>query len=47
MRQCGCARRRCLDCGFADQSHFSRRFKGALGVTPAQWVRQMGRSGSP
>jgi len=28
-------------CGFADQSHFSRRFKGALGVTPAQWLRQM------
>jgi AraC-like DNA-binding protein len=30
-----------VDCGFADQSHFSRRFKGALGVTPAQWLRQM------
>jgi AraC-like DNA-binding protein len=29
------------DCGFTDQSHFSRRFKGALGVTPAQWLRQM------
>lgn len=29
------------DCGFADQSHFSRRFKGAMGVTPAQWLRQM------
>jgi AraC-like DNA-binding protein len=30
-------------CGFADQSHFSRRFKGALGVTPAQWLAQMRR----
>jgi AraC-like DNA-binding protein len=29
------------DSGFTDQSHFSRRFKGALGVTPAQWLRQM------
>lgn len=27
--------------GFADQSHFNRRFKGALGVTPTQWLRQM------
>ena len=25
------------DCGFADQSHFTRRFKGAVGVAPAQW----------
>lgn len=28
-------------CGFADQAHFSRRFKGAVGVAPAQWLRQM------
>lgn len=28
-------------CGFADQSHFTRRFKGAMGLTPAQWMRQM------
>lgn len=28
-------------CGFADQAHFSRRFKGAMGVSPAQWLRQM------
>jgi AraC-like DNA-binding protein len=24
-------------CGFADQSHFARRFKGATGVSPAAW----------
>ncbi|WP_233259535.1 AraC family transcriptional regulator [Ramlibacter sp. WS9] len=35
-----------VDCGFADQSHFSRRFKGALGVTPAQWLRQMRVAGT-
>lgn len=29
-------------CGFADQSHFTRRFKGAIGISPAQWLRQMG-----
>jgi AraC-like DNA-binding protein len=27
--------------GFADQSHFSRRFKGATGVSPGAWLRQM------
>lgn len=32
-------------CGFADQSHFSRRFKGSMGLTPLQWVRQMRRQG--
>lgn len=26
-----------LECGFADQSHFTRRFKGGVGVTPAAW----------
>lgn len=26
-----------LDCGFADQSHFARRFKGGVGVTPSAW----------
>ncbi|WP_137171792.1 AraC family transcriptional regulator [Massilia sp. HP4] len=26
-----------LDCGFADQSHFTRRFKGGVGVTPSAW----------
>lgn len=30
-----------ISCGFADQSHLSRRFKGAVGVSPAQWLRQM------
>lgn len=30
-----------IACGFADQSHFSRRFKGSLGLTPAAWLRQM------
>ena len=29
-----------LDCGFADQAHLSRRFKGSVGVTPSHW-RQM------
>jgi AraC-like DNA-binding protein len=28
-------------CGFADQSHFTRRFKGAVGTSPAQWLRQV------
>ncbi|TWI69803.1 AraC-like DNA-binding protein [Pseudoduganella lurida] len=27
------------DCGFADQSHFTRRFKGSVGVAPADWRR--------
>lgn len=26
-----------LECGFADQSHLTRRFKGGVGVTPAAW----------
>lgn len=30
------------DCGFADQSHFTRRFKGAVGVAPAQWRAMVG-----
>lgn len=30
-----------LTCGFADQSHFTRRFKGAMGTSPARWLRQM------
>jgi AraC-like DNA-binding protein len=27
-----------IDAGFADQSHMSRRFKSAYGLTPAAWV---------
>jgi len=27
------------DCGFADQSHFTRHFKRLTGVTPAQYAR--------
>jgi AraC-like DNA-binding protein len=26
------------ECGFADQSHLSRRFKSVYGVTPATWA---------
>ena len=26
-----------LECGFADQSHLTRRFKGSVGVTPSVW----------
>lgn len=28
--------------GFADQSHFNRRFKGSVGVSPGAWLAQMG-----
>lgn len=28
-----------LECGFADQSHLTRRFKGSVGMTPAAWGR--------
>ena len=27
-----------LDAGFADQSHMSRMFKRAYGLTPGKWV---------
>jgi AraC-like DNA-binding protein len=27
------------DLGFTDQSHFHRRFRGAFGITPAEWRR--------
>lgn len=27
-----------LDAGFADQSHMSRMFKRAYGLTPARWA---------
>lgn len=28
-----------LACGFADQSHFARRFKGSVGMAPAAWLQ--------
>jgi AraC-like DNA-binding protein len=28
-----------LECGFADQSHLTRRFKGSVGVTPSAWQK--------
>jgi AraC-like DNA-binding protein len=28
-------------CGFADQSHMIRRFKGSLGMTPKQWLKHL------
>jgi len=30
-----------LDCGFTDQPHFTRLFRGIVGVPPAAWRRQM------
>jgi AraC-like DNA-binding protein len=30
-----------LECGFADQSHFSRRFKGSVGAAPGEWRRMV------
>lgn len=31
-----------IACGFADQSHLTRRFKGAVGATPSAWRRMTG-----
>jgi AraC-like DNA-binding protein len=31
-----------LACGFADQSHLTRRFKGSVGATPAAWRTMSG-----
>jgi len=28
-----------LACGFSDQSHFTRHFKSAFGMTPGRWLR--------
>ncbi|MFK3740813.1 AraC family transcriptional regulator [Massilia sp. TN1-12] len=33
-----------LECGYADQSHFNRRFKGSVGVAPSAWRSMAGRS---
>ncbi|MES1174457.1 MAG: AraC family transcriptional regulator [Myxococcales bacterium] len=33
-----------MHCGFVDQSHFSRHFKRAFGVTPLQCARGQGRA---
>jgi len=30
-----------IECGFADQSHLTRRFKGSVGVSPADWRRML------
>jgi AraC-like DNA-binding protein len=30
------------DCGFADQSHFTRHFKAAIGLTPLVWLKATG-----
>jgi AraC-like DNA-binding protein len=32
-----------LDCGFYDQSHFTRTFREAVGLTPSEYRRKFGR----
>jgi AraC-like DNA-binding protein len=35
-----------IEAGFADQSHMTRHFKGAFGVTPGRWLEALsGRAG--
>lgn len=34
------------EAGFADQSHFTHRFRAQLGMTPGQWRRNRGRAES-
>ena len=36
-----------IDAGFADQSHMSRHFKRAYGLTPARWLSATGRMEAP
>ena len=33
------------EAGFSDQSHFTRRFKGSVGLTPSAWLREMQQCG--
>jgi AraC-like DNA-binding protein len=33
-----------LNCGFSDQSHFSRLFKKAFGLTPKAWLKATGNT---
>ncbi|SDC91498.1 AraC-type DNA-binding protein [Cupriavidus sp. YR651] len=33
--------------GFADQSHMTRHFTRTFGITPARWLRTLGRTPSP
>ena len=35
-----------IDCGFSDQSHFTRQFKQAFGLSPGRW-RDVERGGAP
>lgn len=35
-----------LDSGFADQSHMTRQFKKAYGMTPGRWAAMCGRQGA-
>jgi AraC-like DNA-binding protein len=34
-----------MNCGFADQAHFSRQFRRMMGSTPSNWRR--GRASRP
>src|SRR4051812_50179414 len=36
-----------LACGFADPSHFSRRFRDALGISPPDWQPTARRARGP
>jgi AraC-like DNA-binding protein len=35
------------ECGFADQSHLSRKFKAVYGLTPAAWTAAVANGGRP